>query len=317
MRKPIIGVLLMAYGTPRSTEEIAAYYTHIRRGRKPPEHLLTELQQRYEAVGEINRFAQITNGQVENLVRKLNQTYPAFEFRGYLGLKHIDPFIEDAVTQMAEEGVENAISLVLAPHYSSFSVKVYNERAAKKSRELGGPTINSVDSWYDEPLFIAYWAEQIKAVLASISATDKDQSLVIFSAHSLPEKILQTGDPYPEQLATTAKLIAEKADIPHYTLAWQSAGRTPEPWLGPDVRDITRDMYQKGYRSFIYCPIGFVAEHLEVLYDNDIECKAVTDELGAAYYRPPMPNDDPRFINCLHKIVSDQLAQLGNFTYAR
>jgi ferrochelatase len=312
MAKKKLGLLLMAYGTPRSPEEIEPYYTHIRRGRKPPEDLLADLKERYEAVGGLNKFAEITDEQVRGLERRMNELFPGEEFSGYLGLKHITPFIEDAVQQMRADGIEEAISLVLAPHYSSYSVKQYNERAIARAQSLGGPVIHTIDSWYREPAFIDYWVKQLHQTIASMPAEEREQAVVIFSAHSLPEKILQTGDPYPQQLAETAQMIAQAAAVKHYAVGWQSAGNTPEPWLGPDVQDLTRELHrEKGYTSFIYCPVGFVAEHLEVLYDNDIECKAVTEELGAKYYRPPMPNAKPEFINCLADVVSKKLTEIG------
>ncbi|AUS09206.1 ferrochelatase [Laceyella sacchari] len=311
MKRKKIGVLLMAYGTPRSKSEIEPYYTHIRRGKKPPQALLDELAERYEAVGEINQFAKITEAQVEKVVADLNQRFPEVEFQGYLGLKHISPFIEEAVEQMAHDGIEEAVSLVLAPHYSTYSVKSYNSRAADKAEALG-IKLHSIDSWHDEPAYVEYWADQLRELFALMPAEEKERSVVIFSAHSLPEKILALGDPYPHQLQETARLIAERVEIPHYRMGWQSAGRTPEPWLGPDVQDLTRELHEReGFTSFIYCPIGFVAEHLEVLYDNDIECKAVTDELGANYYRPPMPNARPEFIACLSGILSKELIRKG------
>src|SRR5690606_26145124 len=149
---------------------------------------------------------------------------------------------------------------------------------------------------------------QINKTFQEIPKSEKDKTVVIFSAHSLPEKILQYGDPYPEQLQETADLIAEKAGIPHYTIGWQSEGNTPDPWIGPDVQDLTRDLYkQKGYVNYVYCPVGFVADHLEVLYDNDYECKVVTDELGVNYFRPEMPNAKPEFIRCLAAVVEKKL----------
>lgn len=311
MKRKKIGVLFMAYGTPRSKEEIEPYYTHIRRGRAPSKELLDDLIERYEAVGEMNRFAEITDQQLERVVEKLNLAYPAYEFKGYLGLKHIAPFIETAVEQMKADQITEAVSLVLAPHYSTYSVKSYNERAQKKAQELGDLQIHSIDQWHDHPLLVQYWADRLREIFGNMEAKEKEKSVVIFSAHSLPEKILTLNDPYPDQLKQTARLIADQVQIPHYRMGWQSAGRTPEPWLGPDVQDLTRDLFDQGFTSFIYCPIGFVAEHLEVLYDNDIECKQITDELGAKYDRPPMPNASAPFIECLRQIVSDQLTQKG------
>ena len=133
---------------------------------------------------------------------------------------------------------------------------------------------------------------------------EREKAVLIVSAHSLPEKIIAAGDPYPKQLEETARQIAEKAGVKHYAVGWQSAGNTPEPWLGPDVQDLTRQLHkEKGYTSFVYAPVGFVADHLEVLYDNDIECKQVTEEIGAKYYRPEMPNANPKFIDALATVV--------------
>lgn len=313
MSKQKIGLLLMAYGTPRSKEEIEPYYTHIRRGRKPPQELLDDLTARYESVGGVNRFAEITDEQVRQLEQEMNRRYPDKECIGYLGLKHIAPFVEDAVEAMHRDGITEAISLVLAPHYSSYSVKEYNGRAIAHAEKLGGPVIHAVESWYAEPGFISYWSDAVRAVFDEMTEKQRDKAVVIFSAHSLPEKILQTGDPYPQQLEETARKIAEAAGISQFAIGWQSAGNTPEPWLGPDVQELTRELHQQhGYEAFVYCPVGFVAEHLEVLYDNDIECKAVTDELGAAYFRPPMPNAKPAFISCLADVVGKKLHKMGN-----
>ncbi|MDH4617544.1 ferrochelatase [Brevibacillus sp. AY1] len=308
MSKQKTGLLLMAYGTPRTPDEIEPYYTHIRRGRKPSQEHLDDLVSRYEAVGGLNRFAEITDEQVQELEKEMNKRYPDREFAGYLGLKHISPFIEDAVDKMKQDGVEEAISLVLAPHYSTYSVKEYNGRAKAHAEAIGGPNIRSIESWYLEPGFISYWVSVIQEVFASMSAAEREKAVVIFSAHSLPEKILHSGDPYPQQLEETAKLIAEQAGIANFAIGWQSAGNTPEPWLGPDVQDLTRELHAKhGYQAFVYCPVGFIAEHLEVLYDNDVECKSVTDELGVHYYRPPMPNARPAFISSLADAIEKKL----------
>lgn len=309
MTKKRMGILVMAYGTPRSIEEVEPYYTHIRRGRKPSPEALQDLIDRYEAIGGISPLAKITKEQADKLEAKLNKQYDDIEFKSYLGLKHIDPFIEDAVQQMKEDGIKEAISLVLAPHYSTFSVKSYNGRAQEESEKIDGPKITTIDSWYTDQKFIQYWSEKIRETFAGIAEEEKDNTIVIFSAHSLPERIKQMGDPYPDQLQETADLIAKEAGIKHYTIGWQSAGNTPDPWIGPDVQDLTEDLYNDGYRSFVYCPVGFVAEHLEVLYDNDYECKVVTDRLGANYYRPEMPNAKDEFIECLADVVSKALKE--------
>lgn len=303
-----MGLLVMAYGTPYKEEDIERYYTHIRHGRKPSPESLEDLRSRYEAIGGISPLAKITTEQGKKLEEHLNQIQDEIEFKLYQGLKHIEPFIEDAVAQMKQDGIEEAVSLVLAPHFSTFSVKAYNGRAKEEAEKLGGPTITSVESWYKEPKFIDYWAKQVKQVFTSMPEEERENAVLIVSAHSLPEKIIAAGDPYPSQLQETADLIAEAAGIKNYEIGWQSAGNTPEPWLGPDVQDLTRDLYnEKGYKAFVYIPVGFVADHLEVLYDNDYECKVVTEELGVSYYRPEMPNAKPEFIDCLATVVLKEL----------
>jgi len=302
-----MGLLVMAYGTPNKEEDIERYYTHIRHGRRPSDELLEDLKGRYKAIGGLSPLARITEGQAEGLEKRLNEIQDEIEFKAYLGLKHIEPFVEDAVKQMADDGITEAVSIVLAPHFSTFSVKSYNGRAQDEAAKYG-LKITSVESWYDEPKFIQFWVDELKDVINRMTAEERDNYALIVSAHSLPEKILQLGDPYPKQLEETAQLIAEGAGVSNYAVGWQSAGQTPEPWLGPDVQDLTRDLYEeKGYKAFIYIPVGFVSTHLEVLYDNDYECKVVTDEIGASYYRPAMPDVQPAFIDALATIVLNKL----------
>ncbi|HJV18093.1 MAG TPA: ferrochelatase [Bacillales bacterium] len=310
MSKKKMGLLVMAYGTPYTVEDIERYYTHIRHGRKPTTEMLEDLKSRYEAIGGLSPLARITSEQASKLEAHLNQVQDEIEFKMYLGLKHIEPFIEDTIKQMHEDGITEAISIVLAPHFSTFSVKSYNERASEEAEKLGGLSITSIESWYTEPKFIGYWVNKIKQIFEQMPQDEKENSMLIVSAHSLPEKILQSGDPYPNQLRETADLIAEGAGIQHYSVGWQSAGNTPEPWLGPDVQDLTRTLFNEHhYKAFVYAPVGFVSEHLEVLYDNDTECKAVTDEIGAKYYRPEMPNAKDEFIDVLATVVLKKVAK--------
>jgi protoporphyrin/coproporphyrin ferrochelatase len=309
MTKKKMGLLVMAYGTPYKEEDIERYYTHIRHGRTPSQEMLEDLRQRYEAIGGISPLAKITIEQGEKLEQHLNSIQAEIEFKLYLGLKHIEPFIEDAVKQMHDDGIEEAVSIVLAPHFSTFSVKSYNGRAKEEAAKLGGPEIVSVESWYDEPKFIKYWSDRVAKTFSDMPADERENAVLIVSAHSLPEKILQMGDPYPDQLRETADLIAGNANVKKYEVGWQSAGNTPEPWLGPDVQDLTRDLFEAhGYKAFVYVPAGFVSDHLEVLYDNDYECKKVTDEIGASYHRPPMPNAEPEFIDAMADVILKKLS---------
>jgi ferrochelatase len=310
MTRKKMGLLVMAYGTPYNLDDLERYYTHIRHGRKPTPEMIEELRSRYEAIGGISPLVKITLEQAEKLEEHLNKIQQNIEFKMYLGLKHIQPFIEDAVHQMHADGIEEAISIVLAPHFSTFSIKSYNGRAQEEAEKLGGLKIRTIESWYQEPKFIDYWAGKIKKIFDKMPEEEKADAVLIVSAHSLPEKILQFGDPYPSQLKETADLIAEQAGVEKYVVGWQSAGQTPEPWLGPDVQDLTRDLYKEHhYKAFVYAPVGFVSEHLEVLYDNDYECRKVTEELGVSYYRPEMPNAKEEFIDALSTVVLKMTAE--------
>ncbi|HBM4116782.1 TPA: ferrochelatase [Listeria monocytogenes] len=299
-----VGLLVMAYGTPYKDEDIERYYTDIRHGHKPSEEMIADLRGRYHVIGGLSPLAKITEAQAYGLEKALNESQDEVEFKAYIGLKHIEPFIEDAVEAMHKDGIEEAISIVLAPHYSSFSVEAYNKRAKDAADKLGGLRIKAINDWYKQPKFIQMWADRINETAKQIPADELLDTVLIVSAHSLPEKIKQHNDPYPDQLQETADFIFEKVVVPHYALGWQSEGKTGEPWLGPDVQDLTRELYgREKYKHFIYTPVGFVAEHLEVLYDNDYECKVVTDEVGATYHRPPMPNSDPEFLEVLRTVV--------------
>jgi ferrochelatase len=310
LSKKTMGLLVMAYGTPYKEEDLERYYTHIRHGRPPSPEALIDLRDRYRAIGGISPLAKITDDQAAALRDRLNEVQDDIEFKLYIGLKHIEPFVEDAVEQMHKDGITEAVSIVLAPHFSTFSVKSYNGRAKETAEKLGGLQITSVESWYNEPKFIQYWTEKVSETFNSMSAEERAKACLIVSAHSLPEKIIANGDPYPNQLKETADLIAQAAGVENYEVGWQSAGQTPEPWIGPDVQDLTRELHeQKGYNTFVYTPVGFVTDHLEVLFDNDYECKVVTDEIGANYYRPEMPNTQPLFIDAMSDVVLKHLGE--------
>ena len=303
-----MGLLVMAYGTPYSEADIERYYTHIRHGRKPSDEQLADLTGRYEAIGGISPLAKITESQARGLCDRLNELQDEIEFKLYIGLKHIEPFLEDAVAEMHKDGITEAVSMVLAPHFSTFSIKSYNGRIKEEAEKLGNLKITSIESWYDEPKFIQYWSDRVSEAFRAMTEEQREKACLIVSAHSLPEKIKELGDPYPEQLQETADLIAQAAGVKNYAVGWQSAGQTPEPWIGPDVQDLTRELHeQKGYTTFVYTPVGFVAEHLEVLYDNDYECKVVCDDIEATYERPEMPNAQPQFIDAMADVVLKHL----------
>lgn len=299
-----IGLLVMAYGTPYKEADILRYYTDIRHGHAPTQALYDELAGRYRDIGGISPLARITDAQAAKLETSLNKVQTDVEYKVYIGLKHIEPWIEDAVTEMVADGITEAYGIVLAPQYSGFSTQTYHSRAQAKIDELGGKiTLTKILRWYEEPKFLDFWANQIKDLNAQFSDEQRAKAMFVFSAHSLPVKILKDGDYYPQEVKKTAELIAERAGITNYVVGWQSAGRTADEWIGPDVLDLTRELSKDKYTEYIYAPVGFVAEHLEVLYDNDIECKDVVSEIGANYHRLNMPNTAPLFIEALTDIV--------------
>jgi ferrochelatase len=303
-----VGVLIMAHGTPARSEDIAPFYTRIRRGRPPTPEQLADLERRYVAIGGLSPLTQRTCAQVDAVRAVLAQRAPD-HYRVAYGAKHTDPLIEDAALSLSRAGVDQVIGLVLTPHGSSMGSEEYLARA--EAALAGTCPFIAVPPWYAEPGLVSLLAERVTDAMASLAAgRDPYRPPVIFTAHSLPERIRAMGDSYPEQLHASAALVAAAAGIERWQVAWQSAGRTPEPWLGPDVRDVVRQLAELdgavgagGVDGVVVCPIGFVTDHLEVLYDLDVELAAVAAEVGLAFARTASLNDDPRFIGVLADVI--------------
>jgi ferrochelatase len=295
-------VLLMAYGTPRSREEILPYYTDIRRGRVPTEEQLSDLTARYEAIGGLSPLAALTESQRDALQIALNNIAPD-TYHVALGLKHAAPMIEDAVQQLAAEGFTKMIALVLAPHYSSYSIGQYVGRATEAATPHGISVVG-ITSWATEEAFIAFIAADMSAKLASMPANTH----VLFTAHSLPQRIIDAGDPYPSELRSTAVAVAAKLGLQENTqwsIAWQSAGRTPEPWIGPDILDVIDSLASQTTPAagVLISACGFVADHLEVLFDLDIEALHRAQQHGLAFARTECVNDNGAIMNALaHRV---------------
>lgn len=296
-----IGVVLMAYGTPRSTDEILPYYTDIRRGRAPTPELLAELTARYEAIGGLSPLAELTEAQRDALQRELDAIQPG-RYEVVLGLKHADPKIEATVDELARRGFRHAVGLVLAPHFSAYSIGQYLGRT-RDAAEPHGMTVGGVESWATEPAFVDFVARDLRNRIASMP----DRTRVLFTAHSLPERIIATGDPYPDELRSTAVAVAERLGLAEgvdWEIAWQSAGRTPEPWLGPDVLEVLDRLGDDPeVDGVIVSAVGFVADHLEVLYDLDIEAATRATERGLAFARTACVNDDAAVMAALAQRV--------------
>jgi ferrochelatase len=292
------GLVVMAYGTPASPDDVEAYYTHIRRGRPPTPDQLAELAGRYQAIGGVSPLAARTRAQVEAIAAGLGPGWQVAQ-----GNKHAPPFIEDAVAELDGSGdrADRLVGVVLAPHFSRGSVGEYHTRAAKAAAEHG-LAYAGVDSWHALPAWRAAQAERVRDALAGLPAATK----VLFTAHSLPERIL-ADDPYADELRASAAAIASLVGLNRWagwSLAWQSAGRTPEPWRGPDVADVIRDLAATGRaEGVLVCPQGFVSDHLEVLYDLDIDARRVATEVGLAFGRTASINDEPAVMAALADLV--------------
>lgn len=306
-----IGVLVMSYGTPESLDDVKTYYTHIRRGNPPSDEQLQELTSRYEAiVGGVFPLRENTNAQVASLQARLDELHPN-TFLCYQGLKHAKPYIEDGVAMMAEQHIKQAVGIVLAPHYSVMSVGGYVKRAAEKAKELG-IEMQFVESYHLHPKLIEALTDRVKKEYTELMPHQGEKPVkVLFSAHSLPEKIRAMGDPYEQQLLDTSAMVAKAAGIEDWQFTWQSAGRTHEPWLGPDILDTMEEVAAEGYQAILSAPIGFVSDHLEVLYDLDIEAKQKAKELNIAFERTAMLNTDPRYMDTLAESVIELAVVIG------
>ncbi len=308
-------LVVMAYGTPASPSEVEAYYTHIRRGRPPTPEQLAELAGRYQAIGGVSPLAERTRAQADAIAAALDVAEPT-EWRVGLGHKHAPPFIEDAVVALVggdevsgrPDPPDRLVGLVLAPHFSRGSVGEYHARAAAAAAEQG-VGYAPVESWWALPAWIEAQATRVRRALAGLP----DRTTVLFTAHSLPERVLE-GDPYVDELQSSASAVAAAAVLADgsWSLAWQSAGRTPEPWRGPDVAEVIRELGGAGQADgVLVCPQGFVSDHLEVLYDLDVDARRVATEAGLAFARTASLNDEPAVMAALAGAARDAASQVA------
>ncbi|MBW3664072.1 MAG: ferrochelatase [Actinobacteria bacterium] len=299
-----VAVLVMAYGTPAGLDEVEDYYTHIRRGRAPTPELLADLVARYEAIGGASPLRDITERQAAGLQAQL-ESRETGRFEVFLGMKHAAPFIEDATERIVAAGHDDVVGLVLAPHRSGLGVGQYHERArAALGRDV---RFRGIESWYRHPDYIGYLGDEVATAMERVPEPARARTHVLFTAHSLPTRIVAEGGTYPMQLRETAELVSERLDLQRRSIAWQSAGRTSEPWLGPDILEVLPALADAhGMEAVVVCPCGFVADHLEVLYDVDIEAHQVAAEHGLEMQRTAMPNDDPRLLSLLADVVIER-----------
>ena len=285
-------VVLMAYGSPERLADVPAYYRDIRGGRPIRPELLEDLVERYRRLG-------IDEGSPLNAITE--ETRAALEAElgdvpVFTGMKHWTPRIAEAADAAVSAGADTVVGLVLAPHYSAMSIAGY--RTQLEQALDGRAELAFIDSWHDEPGFVELLADRVRGTGAH----------VVFTAHSLPARILEGGDPYKDQLLETSRLIAERAGLDDWSFSFQSESQTGEPWLGPDILDHLEELHERGITEVLVCPVGFVADHLEIRWDLDHEAAEKARELGLNFSRIEMPNADPAFIEVLAGLVRRVLA---------
>jgi len=281
-------VVLMAYGSPGRIEDIRPYLEDIREGRPISDEAVEELTERYLRIGGRSPLDEITERQRAALERELGMPV-------YVGMKHWRPRIAEGVEAALAGGAERVVGLVLAPHYSALSIAGYRERL--EGALEGRAELRFVESWHDHEPFLAVLADRVRGTDAH----------VVFTAHSLPERVLAMGDPYRDQLLETSRLVAERAGIARWSFAFQSESETGEPWLGPDILKELDALHEQGVRDVLVCPIGFVSDHLEILWDLDVDARERADELGLRLDRIESLNDDPAFIRALAELARQAL----------
>jgi protoporphyrin/coproporphyrin ferrochelatase len=296
----------MAYGTPDTLDDVEPYYTHIRGGRPPTPEQLHELRERYRLVGGRTPLSDTSEATRAGLERQLNGSVPA-RYQVVLGMKHWRPWIRDGVAQLHAAGVRRAVGLVLAPHYSTMSIGGYY-RYVDQAQEALGSSIDfeRIESWHLHPPYLEAVAARARRSLAAFPVGA--EVTVLFTAHSLPQRILAEGDPYPVQLRETSEALAAMLALPRWTFSYQSAGRTPEPWLGPDILETVERLAAEGVANVLVVPIGFVSDHLEIFYDIDYEARQAAEARGLRLERTESLNASPDFVAGLTNLVRAKLS---------
>ena len=300
--KPLYGILLLAHGGPNSLDDIEPFLQNIRGGRPFSPHLLDEIRERYRLIGGRSPLLELSQRQAQALEQALR--LDGKEFRVYLGMRNWHPFIRDTVAEMARDGVGQAMALCLAPQNSRLSVGLYFQRVREAQKDVSAEfPVTFVESWHREPLLIEAFAEKVREALAAFPGDPGGPPVVVFTAHSLPEKILSEGDPYDREVRATAAAVAEQCGLTERRFAYQSQGATAEPWLGPTVESVLEELSQSGCKRVLIAPIGFVSDHVEVLYDIDIAFRRFAEERGMLLRRTESLNDSPTFIRALASAV--------------
>jgi ferrochelatase len=306
-RQKKTAVILLAYGGPESLDDIPEYLLDIRGGRHTPQHLIDDITERYRLIGSRSPLLEITQSVAVKLQQQIGLPV-------YVGMRHWSPFIKDVVAQMSSDGIEHIVAICMAPHYSMLSIGKYKEQLdAAVSAATGsngrGMTVVFVESWHYQPAYLQGIVKNVREALSRWPQAERDRVLIIFTAHSLPEFILERGDPYDAQLRETAAALAEILALPEarWTFSYQSAAKTGVPWLGPQIEDLVRQLADQGQKNLLIVPIGFIADHVEILYDIDIGVQNIAQEKGLRLERTNMLNDDDYLVEALVALVNEAL----------
>ena len=311
-------ILLMAYGSPNRLEEVEAYFTDIRGGRPPSQEAVEELTARYRRVGVPTPLLAVSLELGRQLERLLNLDPPDDGiYTVHLGMKHWTPRIATAIEEVVDSGADRLIAIVLAPHYSRISTGGYRRQvelalaAAQAVRDGAAPSasLDFVESWHELDGYLQAVAENVRTVRAEFP--NPEEVVAVFTAHSLPARILNEGDPYEAQLLRTSELVAQRAGIEQWRFSYQSRSHTGEPWLGPDLVDTIEELAAQGHRAVLVASVGFIADHLEIFYDIDIEAKERADALGIELRRTPMLNADPPLAHALHALIAQRIGAVS------
>lgn len=296
----------MAYGGPNSLEDLPAYLADVRHGRPYSPELLADLTERYRAIGGRSPILELTLAQARGVERILraSEASDGATHRVYVGMRHWHPYIHEVVPEILHDGADRCVGIVMAPHYTRMSVGAYVARLEEALQQQGAELpLHVVESWKDEPALIAAWVERIQEVLDPLAANEQEKTTLLFTAHSLPTRILEWGDPYQEEILTTARLIAEHFPKLSWRFAFQSQGASAEPWLGPTVEETLEEIAKEGIRRVVIVPIGFVCDHVEVLYDVDVAHREYAASLGITVTRPAMLKDHPLLCQAVANVM--------------
>jgi ferrochelatase len=306
----MIGLLVMAYGGPDNLDEVEPYLLDVRGGRPTPPEIVHEVRERYRQIGGRSPILERTRAQAAALETALNADGPAF--KAFVGMRHWRPFIREALAEMAASGIERAVGLVMAPHYSRMSIGAYNRQVDLALAEAAAPIeFARIERWHLLPGYLDALAGRVCVALERFPAERRAAVPIIFTAHSLPERILEWGDPYPEELRATVAALMERLGPHPHEFAYQSAALTAEAWLGPDAGEVIARRAAQGEKHMVLAPVGFVTEHVEILYDVDVAFKARAQALGVQLERIEMVNTEPRMIAGLAALVRAAATEAG------